>query len=199
MSSSQLTFIFFRGVGIAPTSSDLPGSAWPMVRPLHALWRLPVGRVRGHQAGQTLTILQWMIWIYWKILEYHPWLVYSSIFRPHPLWTKQLNMDDIPVYFMMFVYINIYCLWCLSRHKPHHKHILLQHSTLTAYSSALSILVQTCPNEATHEVQNATEKHFALLSGFSGFLAPGSNPMLVMAWHWFKNHWLSDLGVVSCS
>ena len=133
-----------------------------LFRDLHGPWSGPCAHSGGCHVGRVWPPLarpssQWMIGIYWNIIhdEYIP--VYFGHIH------CGLNMDDIPVYFMMFIYI--YCLWCLSHHKPHHKHILLQHTTLTAYSSALSILVHRSKHVQTRQ----------------GFLAPGSNPMLVMA------------------
>ena len=67
-------------------------------------------------------------------------------------------MDDIPVYFMMFIYIYIV-------YDVYH---VTSHITSTYYYNTLHLQrthqrcqkkgaqVQTCPNEATHEVQNGT-------------------------------------------
>ena len=118
-----------------------------LFRDLHGPWSGPCAHSGGCHVGRVWPPLarpssQWMIGIYWNIIhdEYIP--VYFGHIH------CGLNMDDIPVYFMMFIYI-LFMMFITSQ-ATSQAHTIATHYTYSVFISAVNTgaQIQTCPNEA---------------------------------------------------
>ena len=155
-----------------------------LFRDLHGPWSGPCAHSGGCHVGRVWPPLarpssQWMIGIYWNIIhdEYIP--VYFGHIH------CGLNMDDIPVYFMMFIYIYIV-------YDVYH---VTSHITSTYYCNTLHLqrIHQRCQYWCTDPNMSKRGKDSWPLA-----------PIPCWSWHWLiqaliKKTWLSDLGVFSCS